>query len=97
MHRRILGLAHVAELDGIADPDLRAPIEARCLRLGRDLVLNRRRISASTRCSPWRGPDGRRQGMKVDGTHYRSIWQDEAARARSGSSTSAGCRTSSAS
>ncbi len=44
MHRRILGLAHVAELDGIADPDLRAPIEARCLRLGRDLVLGRSRI-----------------------------------------------------
>jgi 5-methylthioribose kinase len=44
MHRRILGLAHVAELDGIADPDLRAPIEARCLRLGRDLVLGRGRI-----------------------------------------------------
>jgi 5-methylthioribose kinase len=45
MHRRILGLAHVAELDGIADPDLRAPIEERCLRLGRDLVLNRRGLS----------------------------------------------------
>jgi 5-methylthioribose kinase len=44
MHRRILGLAHVAELEGIADPDLRAPIEARCLRLGRDLVLGRGRI-----------------------------------------------------
>jgi 5-methylthioribose kinase len=29
----------------IEDPDLRAPIEERCLRLGRDLVLNRRRIT----------------------------------------------------
>lgn len=45
MHRRILGLAHVRELDSIADPDLRAPIEERCLRLGRHLVLNRRRIA----------------------------------------------------
>jgi 5-methylthioribose kinase len=45
IHRRILGLAHVRELDGIADPDVRAPIEERCLRLGRDLVLNRRRIA----------------------------------------------------
>ena len=45
MHRRILGLAHVAELDRIEDPDIRAPIEERCLRLGRDLVLNRRRIA----------------------------------------------------
>ena len=44
MHRRILGLAHVAELDGIADPAVRAPIEARCLRLGRQLVLERDRL-----------------------------------------------------
>jgi 5-methylthioribose kinase len=45
MHRRILGLAHVAELDSIADPDRRAPIEERCLRLGRDLVLKRGEVS----------------------------------------------------
>jgi 5-methylthioribose kinase len=44
MHRRILGLAHVAELDSIADPDRRAPIEERCLRLGRELVLTRRQV-----------------------------------------------------
>jgi 5-methylthioribose kinase len=45
MHRRILGLAHVAELESIRDPDIRAPIEERCLRLGRDLVLRRRALS----------------------------------------------------
>ncbi len=45
MHRRILGLAHVAEFDSIADPDIRAPLEARSLRLGRDLVLGRRDIT----------------------------------------------------
>ena len=41
MHRRILGLAHIAEFDRIEDPDLRARLEARSLRLGRALVLNR--------------------------------------------------------
>lgn len=41
MHRRILGLAHVAELDTIADEDERAILEERALRLGRSLVLNR--------------------------------------------------------
>jgi len=45
MHRRILGLAHVAEFDSIEDPDVRAPLEERSLRLGRDLVLNRRTIT----------------------------------------------------
>ena len=45
MHRRILGLAHVAEFDSIEDPGRRAPLEERSLRLGRDLVLGRRRIA----------------------------------------------------
>jgi len=45
MHRRILGLAHVAEFDSIEDPDARAPLEERSLRLGRDLVLGRRTIT----------------------------------------------------
>jgi 5-methylthioribose kinase len=45
MHRRILGLAHVAEFDSIENPDIRAPLEGRSLRLGRDLVLGRRSIT----------------------------------------------------
>jgi 5-methylthioribose kinase len=45
MHRRILGLAHVAEFDSIEDADIRAPLEERSLRLGRDLVLRRRQIT----------------------------------------------------
>lgn len=49
MHRRILGLAHVAELDSIEDLDLRARLEERCLRLGRALVLNRRSIRGMAR------------------------------------------------
>ena len=49
MHRRILGLAHVAELDTIEDPDVRAPLEARSLRLGRSLVVDRERLAGMDR------------------------------------------------
>ncbi|MEL6921289.1 MAG: S-methyl-5-thioribose kinase [Pseudomonadota bacterium] len=49
MHRRILGLAHVAELDTIEDPDERAYHEEKCLRLGRALVLNRKTIGGMDR------------------------------------------------
>ena len=49
MHRRILGLAHVAELDTIEDADLRAGHEERCLRLGRALVLNRKSLGGMDR------------------------------------------------
>ncbi len=44
MHRRILGLAHIAELDDIADEELRAACERKALELGRLLVLSRRSI-----------------------------------------------------
>ena len=49
MHRRILGLAHIAEFDTIEDPETRAPLEARSLRLGRALVLNRHRLAGMAR------------------------------------------------
>ncbi|AKI00743.1 5'-methylthioribose kinase [Hoeflea sp. IMCC20628] len=45
MHRRILGLAHVAELDTIEDEDLKAKCEAKCLKLGQMLVMNRNRLT----------------------------------------------------
>ena len=45
MIRRILGLAHVADFESIADKDLRASGERRALRLGRDLVVNRTRFA----------------------------------------------------
>jgi len=45
MHRRILGLAHVAEFETIQEPEVRARLEAKSLRLGRDLVLQRRTIA----------------------------------------------------
>lgn len=41
MHRRILGLAHIAEFDRITDEALRAACEARGLMLGRALVIGR--------------------------------------------------------
>ena len=45
MHRRVLGLAHIAEFERIADPGLRATCEARALVLGRHLVVNRAGIN----------------------------------------------------
>jgi len=44
MHRRILGLAHIAEFETIADPARRAPCEAKALKLGRMLAVARDRI-----------------------------------------------------
>ncbi len=44
MHRRILGLAHNADFETIADTDRRAICEARALRLGRQLIRTRRSI-----------------------------------------------------
>ena len=45
MHRRILGLAHNADFEQIADEAVRATCEARALVLGRTLMLGRRTIS----------------------------------------------------
>ncbi|MGG6893083.1 MULTISPECIES: S-methyl-5-thioribose kinase [Rhizobium] len=44
MHRRILGLAHNADFETIADPDRRAACEKKALKLGRHLAVNRHRI-----------------------------------------------------
>jgi 5-methylthioribose kinase len=44
MHRRILGLAHNADFESIADADLRATCEAKALKLGRHLAVNRAQI-----------------------------------------------------
>jgi 5-methylthioribose kinase len=44
VHRRILGLAHNADFETIADEALRARCEAPALRFGRHLVVNRRQI-----------------------------------------------------
>lgn len=41
MARRILGLAHVEDLESIADPDLRARCELKALRLARMLMVER--------------------------------------------------------
>jgi 5-methylthioribose kinase len=44
MHRRILGLAHIAEFELIEDARARAVCEAKALRLGRHLAVNRSRL-----------------------------------------------------
>ena len=44
IHRRILGLAHNADFETIADPDRRASCETKALKLGRHLAVNRQRI-----------------------------------------------------
>ena len=43
-HRRILGLAHNADFEAIEDLDLRASCEAKALRFGRHILVNRRQI-----------------------------------------------------
>ncbi|RJT40092.1 S-methyl-5-thioribose kinase [Mesorhizobium waimense] len=44
VHRRILGLAHNADFETIADEDMRATCEAKALKFGRHLAVNRRQI-----------------------------------------------------
>jgi 5-methylthioribose kinase len=44
VHRRILGLAHNADFETIADADLRATCEAKALKFGRHIAVNRRQI-----------------------------------------------------
>ena len=46
VHRRILGLAHNADFEEIQDTDSKADCEERALEFGRQLVVNRRRISS---------------------------------------------------
>jgi 5-methylthioribose kinase len=45
IHRRILGLAHNADFESIQDVDLRAACEARALKFGRHLAVNRASIT----------------------------------------------------
>ena len=44
MHRRVLSLAHNADFEDIQDTKIRAPLEARNLMMGRELVLQRSAI-----------------------------------------------------
>jgi 5-methylthioribose kinase len=44
MMRRIIGLAHVSDLETIIDPNLRAKGEKLALRVGQTLVLERRQL-----------------------------------------------------
>lgn len=44
MHRRCLSLAHNADFEDITDPTIRAPLEARNLMMGRDLIMSAERL-----------------------------------------------------
>ncbi|RWC89239.1 S-methyl-5-thioribose kinase [bacterium M00.F.Ca.ET.141.01.1.1] len=44
VHRRILGLAHNADFETIAEDDLRASCEAKALKFGRHIAVNRHQI-----------------------------------------------------
>jgi 5-methylthioribose kinase len=46
IHRRILGLAHNADFEQIAEETLRANCEAKALKFGRHIAVNRSRIHA---------------------------------------------------
>ena len=46
MARRILGLAHVEDMESIKDPDRRAACERRALRLARELMVSRQRLGS---------------------------------------------------
>ena len=48
IHRRILGLAHNADFEDIEDADLRAACEAKALKFGRQLAVNRAAIHSLT-------------------------------------------------
>ena len=48
MHRRILSLAHNADFEEIKDTSIRAPLEARALLMGRDLIHQSASISSAT-------------------------------------------------
>ena len=47
MIRRILGLAHVEDLEAIADPERRARCEAKALQLARELLVRPKVFPAS--------------------------------------------------
>ena len=75
MTRRILGLAHVEDMESIADPDLRATCEKRALKLARSLMVERASFS-DIEIGERRGardPTGDHD-VKVDGKPYRTIW-----------------------
>ena len=74
MTRRILGLAHVEDLESIADANLRAECETRALGLARALMVDTASfptIAGGVRSGAGVGARG---VVNVDGTPYRTIW-----------------------
>jgi hypothetical protein len=76
MIRRILGLAHVEDLESIADPEQRARCETKALSLARELVVGARGFAsladvvgaarAVGRASPMADPCGRRPRARAE-------------------------------
>jgi 5-methylthioribose kinase len=60
MHRRCLSLAHNADFEDIADPAVRAPLEARNLLMGAELIHEADRLTdASAVCAIARDFNGK--------------------------------------
>ena len=93
MIRRILGLAHVEDLESIEDTDIRAACETRALNLaggsGGPRAIQQPSMSDAA-------PRFQETDMKIDGKPYRTIWLGAEAHRRR-SSTRPGCRTASSS
>jgi 5-methylthioribose kinase len=60
MHRRCLSLAHNADFEDIADPAVRAPLEARNLMMGAEMIHEAERlVDANTICAIARDFNGK--------------------------------------
>ena len=97
MHRRILGLAHNADFETIADTDIRARCEAKALKFGRHLAVNRRQIHSIDEVNTLAAlieREGIIEGRRPPLSHHLA---ERRRRGRSRSSTSAGCPMTSAS
>lgn len=57
--RRLVGIAHVADMDTIADPDVRAACERRALRFGRALLVQGPKLYANIEVGSCLGGDAR--------------------------------------
>jgi S-methyl-5-thioribose kinase len=61
IHRRILGLAHNADFETIANEDVRAICETKALHFGRHIAVNRRQIHSLDESQRARRPDSRKE------------------------------------
>ena len=74
IHRRILGLAHNADFETIADEDLRARCETKALKFGRHICVNRHRIHSLDEVNTLADRIEKGMCLNVGDRHYRTIW-----------------------